>query len=151
MSLAFTPRTGVETGPAGSDDSAARGIEQRAWARHRPTGAHPCRVTVRGLGPGVAVGQVPRDVSLGGCQLVWERLPPAPGVRCTAEVLVPGAVLLLDAVVVHVGSRGAGRGVFGLRFLPGAAMEAAWVPLGAYLALLQPASSPAGPAGGGVG
>ena len=116
------------------------GEGRRVWARMRPTTRRPCRVTARGFGEGVELSQLPVDLSLGGCGLRWTTAPPPRGARCTVEVQLPLATVLVPAVVAHVRVVGGHSGLFGLRFQPGAALEAAMIPLAAYLMSLVPSA-----------
>lgn len=115
------------------------GSSQRRWRRLVPSAARPCGVQCAGLGDGVPTRQTPLDVSLGGCALRWTKTPPRVGARLTVGLSMSGGAVTLPAVVAHVRTGGVGSvdgvpfGDFGVRILPGAPLEAATVPLGAYL------------------
>jgi c-di-GMP-binding flagellar brake protein YcgR len=127
----------INQGAAQLDLTRLDGNGRRRWSRRIPTVRRPCRVTARNLGDGVAVGQVPLDLSLGGCALAWKSMPPARGTQCMVEFQLPVATVLLSATVVHVRRDDCDSGVVGLRFLPGAALEAALIPLDIYLLSLD--------------
>jgi len=119
------------------DLSRLLGQGRRTWARLRPTTRRPCRVTVRDIGDGGTISRVPTDLSLGGCGLRWTGAPPPTGTRCTVELQLPTTTLLVPGIVAHARLTDPSSGVFGVRFLTGAALESAMIPLGAYLLSLQ--------------
>ncbi len=89
----------INQGAAQLDLTRLDGNGRRRWSRRIPTVRRPCRVTARNLGDGVAVGQVPLDLSLGGCALAWKSMPPARGTQCMVEFQLPVATVLLSATV----------------------------------------------------
>lgn len=103
------------------------GSGRRSFRRVRPQGGRSCEVAVT-LGVLRFPSGTPIDLSLGGCALRYLGGALPRGTAARVELGLPGVNVLLDAVVAWCD-----EDRLGLAFLPGAPLEAAWLPLQAYL------------------
>ncbi len=111
------------------------GSGRRSFRRMSPQGGRQCEVAVT-LGVLRFPSGTPIDLSLGGCALRYLGGELPRGTAARVELGLPGVNVLLDAVVAWSGDQR-----LGLAFLPGAPLEAAWLPLQAYLLGLAEADS----------
>ena len=103
------------------------GSGRRTFRRVRPGSGRCCEVAVT-LGVTRFPSDSPLDLSMGGCSVRYLGAPLPRGTAARVELGLPGVNVLLDAVVAWCS-----EDRVGLAFLPGAPMEAAWVPLQAYI------------------
>lgn len=126
--------------PLASAPDAARllaGGGRRAWCRVSPPRGRPCEVAVS-LGGARLSSAPPIDLSLGGCAVLYSGPALSRGASARVELALPGVNVLLDAVVAWHS-----EGKMGLAFLPGPALDAALLPLQAYLLLAVQEQAPA--------
>ncbi len=110
---------------------------RRAGCRVSPPRGRPCEVAVS-VGGARLSSAPPIDLSLGGCAVLYGGPPLARGADARVELALPGVNVLLDAVVAW-----SSEGKMGLAFLPGPALDAALLPLQAYLLLALHEQAPA--------
>jgi hypothetical protein len=139
------PAPGLQTGAGGLDPLASAphaarllaGGGRRAWCRVSPPRGRPCEVAVAVDGARLSSAP-PVDLSLGGCAVVYAGPALSRGASARVELALPGVNVLLDAVVAW-----STEGKMGLAFLPGPALDAATVPLQAYLLVALDEQAPA--------